>query len=378
MRGGKKIIARAFAAAAAVLAAAVLLTGCKSGKTESGSSKSGEEQLFLTAPHRGKIQLEFAPKTSIFRGGMADNFTVEHHKGQVSFCALGDNLIHDGIFTYALNALGGDFNYLYEAVRDYVQSVDIAILNHETMLVADPGQIGGYPAFGTPLGVGDAVFNAGFDVVSCATNHCMDRGGYAANVTRQFYRDRGIACIGIQAYDEPDYIPYWIVERNGLRIAFLNYTYGTNGYPIPDDFPNMVHTLDSEWQVRSDIQAACADSDLQVMCVHMGNEYDFEPNDYQNYWMQVFMEEGVDVVIGSHPHVLQPYGVLQGPNGRQMLVYYSLGNFISCQIPEECKIGGMALFTVSVDGRGVHFNYDRMKTRTVQEGLFYHTILSET
>ena len=369
-KGRGRLVVKACIAAAVFLAAGLTLAGC---------AKKETEEVFALPPRRGAIQLDFTPKSHVFEKGMAEKCTYEHHSGQVSFMAVGDNLIHSGIYTYGLNYNNGDFNYLYDGIRDYSQSADIAIINHETMLVADPGEISGYPAFGTPLAVGDAVVNAGFDVVSCATNHCMDKGGYAANVTRQFYRDRGITCIGIQAYDEPDYIPYWIVEKNGLRIAFFNYTYGTNGYPIPDDYPNMVHTLDDEWQVRADLAAGAADSDIQIVCVHMGNEYDFEPNDYQNYWLQIFMEYGVDVVIGSHPHVLQPYGIIQGEGGKQMLVYYSLGNFVSCQTEEACQIGGMALFTIRKDGRGTRvIAYDRMKTRTVQEGLYYyHTILSE-
>ena len=371
MRGKIHPAVKAIIAAAALLTAGLLLSGC--------SDHVSDTEAFLAPPKRGGIQLEYSPKSRLFERGIADKCTYEHRSGEVCFMAVGDNLIHDGIWTYGMNSNGGDFNYLYDAVRDYAAAADVAIINHETMLVADPGQISGYPAFGTPMNVGEAVINAGFDVVSCATNHCMDKGGYGANVTRQFYRDRGITCIGIQAFDEPDYIPYWIVEKNGLRIAFFNYTYGTNGWPIPDEFPNMVHTLDDEWQVRADLAAGAADSDIQIVCVHMGNEYDFEPNDYQNYWIQIFMEYGVDAVIGSHPHVLQPYGVIQGEGGKQMLVYYSLGNYVSCQLEEECQIGGMALFTIRKDGRGTRpIWYDRMKTRTVQDGLLYHTILSET
>ena len=268
----------------------------------------------------------------------------------VSFLCVGDNLIHSSLIQCGLN-MGGDWNYMYDPIRGYIEEADVAVINQETMLVDDPGQYGGYPQFGTPYGVADATINAGFDVFTCATNHSMDKDAYAIDCTVRYYEEHGMTYTGIQNSETASYnIPYTIFERNGIRFAFLNYTYDTNGYPLPDGCPYMVHLLENEEQIRADLAAADADSDCVIVFAHWGDEYSPYVNDFQFYWTNVFYDCGVDVVVGGHPHVVEPYEMKTDGQGHDMLVYYSLGNFVSNQTDVECLVGGMARFTITKTG----------------------------
>ena len=125
-----------------------------------------------------------------------------------------------------------------------------------------------------------------------------------------------------------------------------------NGQPLPDDCPYAVHKLTDEAQIRADIRAAQEAADIVIVFAHWGTEYQTEPDEEQNRWTQVFLEEGVDVVIGTHPHVLQPYEWITAEDGHRMLVYYSLGNFVSAQDMPDRILGGMAQFKAVITLNG--------------------------
>ncbi len=296
--------------------------------------------------------------------------TPEPEPVSVSFLCVGDNLIHSSLINCGLN-MGGDWNYMYDPIRSYIEEADIAIINQETMLVDNPEEYSGYPAFGTPYGVADATINAGFDFFTCGTNHSLDKGSYGIDCTVAYYDSHGMPYAGIQSSATASYdIPYTIVERNGIRFAFLNYTYDTNGYPLPEGCPYMVHLLDNEEQIRADLAAAKADSDCVIVFVHWGDEYSQYVNDYQFYWANVFYECGVTVVVGGHPHVVEPYEVKTDGQGHDMLVYYSLGNFVSNQTDQECLVGAMARFTITKTGDNVgisSWTIDPVATHTTAE-----------
>ena len=214
--------------------------------------------------------------------------------------------------------------------------------------------------------------NADFDVVTCATNHALDRGAEGVSFTKTFFDNNKVICLGIQSEEEEEYQPYQIIIRNGVRFALLNYTYGTNGLPIPDKNPYMVHLLDDKEKIRGDIAEAKNAADLVIVFAHWGTEYVEEPDDFQKQWAQVFLDSGVDILIGTHPHVIQPYEVLTDDNGHSMLVYYSLGNFISAQPEKSCVKGGMAMFKVSLTSAGYRVTeYDLIPLSiTWQEGKY--------
>lgn len=268
----------------------------------------------------------------------------------LSFMCVGDNLIHSQLINTGLS-YGGDWSYMYENMIPYIQAADVAVINEETMLVDDPAEYSGYPAFGTPYGVADAEISAGFDIFTCATNHSLDKWRYGIDCTVAYYNTYGICYTGIQGSDDQaSYTQYKIYEKNGIRCAILNYTYGLNGYSLPEGYPYMVHTFDDEARIRNDIAAANADADVVLAFVHWGDEYSPYVNSFQEYWTNVFYECGVDVVVGSHPHVVEPYQMIDDGAGHQMLVYYSLGNFVSNQDELPDMVGGMANFTIKKTG----------------------------
>ena len=282
-----------------------------------------------------------------------DDFGLKNiEKKTISFVAVGDNLIHKPIYTYGLNN-GSDFSYLYENVKDVISAADVAIINNETILVDDSKLYGTYPCFGTPVEIGDAVIDAGFDVMSCATNHSIDRGKTGVDTTIRFYDEKNVTHLGIQASDDQDeYKAYELYDANGMKVAFYNYTYGTNGIHLPKGCPNMVHLLNDEEKIRNDLAGVPEEADLIIVCVHWGTEYNTGIDSMQKKWSKIFNECGVDVVIGTHPHVLEPYEVITSESGNETLVYYSLGNFMSYQTKQPRVVGGMAKFTVEKTADG--------------------------
>lgn len=332
----------------------------------SGGNKNGDRWLLLTDPE-GDV--------SFWRWS---SWGFEKEDPKVSFVVFGDNLIHEPIYTYGLNH-GGDFDFLYKNVKERIAESDIAVINQETPLADVPGEYGDYPRFGTPIQVGEAIVNAGFDVVACATNHALDRGAKGIHTTKKYFAEHDVVCLGIQPEEEREKIPYEIVMRKGAKFALLNYTYGTNGNPLPEGYPHTVHLLKDEAQVRADIESAGAEADLVVVFVHWGTENSTEIDDFQRKWVNVFLESEVDAVVGSHPHVLQPFEMLEGENGHKMLVYYSLGNFVSAQPEKSCEKGGMAEFTAAPGKDGYEIISYGLESLTVlwQEGGGYTTVLKE-
>lgn len=309
---------------------------------------------------------------------MWDSWGVKTVDSKVSVVAFGDNLIHEPIFEYARNEESGSFDFLYEPFLDEIQTADIAALNAETVLVDSDESVGGYPSFGSPIEVGEAIKNAGFDVASCANNHVLDRGIQGIDTTVKFYKDAGITCVGIQDSTDTEYRPYELISRNGMRIALFSYTYGTNAGDISEDYPNVVHYLprkdtqeiggkkaafnetkesavnEQGNKLISDIESARKEADFVIVFVHWGDEYNKEVTPSQEHIAELFAEGGADVVIGTHPHVVQKTEMLDRPDGGKMLVYYSLGNFRADQAQsEETKRGAEAAFTIAHTYDGV-------------------------
>lgn len=289
----------------------------------------------------------------------------------VSFVVFGDNLIHEPIYRYGLNH-GESFDFLFENFKDIISASDIAVINQETPFTADPSGYSDYPRFGTPVFVGEAIVNAGFSVVTCATNHALDRGIEGIDTTKEFFDEHQMKCLGIQSRNEKDYCPYQILFKNGIRFALLNYTYGTNGIGIPDENPYAVHLLEDEDKVRKDIEEARSEADFVIVFVHWGTEYLGQTDEFQQKWTQIFSDSNADVVVGTHPHTLQPYEMIQNDDGHKMLIFYSIGNFISAQPEKSCVKGGMASFTVSLTSEGYQVTEYALQPLSItwQEGRY--------
>ena len=250
---------------------------------------------------------------------------------EVDLLMVGDILLHDNVQNSG-KLPNGTYNYdhLFENVIDDIQAADIAIANQEVILGGTELGLSGYPAFNGPFEVGDALVNAGFDVILHATNHTLDRGKKALLNCLDFWETNHPEVAVLGAFDsQEDYDnSIYVYEKDGLTIAILNYTYGTNGIPSPSDMPFAVARLEEE-KVISDLQKAEILADFTIVCPHWGTEYQHKQSDEQEKWAALFMEYGADLIIGTHPHYIQPVEMLTDEAGKQMLVYYSLGNFIN-------------------------------------------------
>ena len=267
---------------------------------------------------------------------------------KATILAVGDNLYHTSLMESGQYESGQwDYKHVYANLKNQIQAADLAIVNQETVFTTDHGSISSYPAFATPTEVGDALVDAGFDIVTSATNHIDDFGYDNLAQTLEFWKNNypDITLLGIHDSQE-DADAVKVREVNGIKIAFLNYTYGTNsGNAAIEDKPYMIYIFDKD-KVAADIQKAKKLSDCIIVCAHWGAENETMPNEYEKQWTAFLLEQGVDVVIGGNPHVLQPYGRIFDDSGNSMLVYYSLGNFVTGQESLNKLLGGMASFTI--------------------------------
>lgn len=264
---------------------------------------------------------------------------------KVTLLAVGDNLIHNTLISAGEQA-DGSLNYdsLYANMKPEIEKFDISVIDQETILGGSDFEYTGYPVFNSPWEIGDAAINAGFDVFNCATNHTLDKGWAGIEKEIEFFSTKdNVVQLGVNASEDKK-ITYY--EKNGITFSMLNYTYGTNGIPLPSDKPWCVNMLEKD-SVAKDIKEARANSDVVIVFPHWGTEYSFDVSDYQKEYTKMFSELGVDIVIGCHPHVIEPVEwVTNEETGHKMIVYYSLGNFISHQIDPENLLGGMAELTI--------------------------------
>ena len=266
---------------------------------------------------------------------------------KVTIVAVGDNLIHNTLIAAGEQEDGTlDYTSLYANIKPEIEKADIAIIDQETILGGSEFEYTGYPIFNSPWEIGDAAIDAGFDIFNCATNHTLDKGWAGIeNEIEYFSTKEGVVRLGVNA-NEQEYNQITYYEKNGITFSLLNYTYGTNGIPLPEDKPWCVNLLDKD-KVTADIKEARANSDVVMVFPHWGNENSHDVSDYQREYTQLFYDLGVDIVIGCHPHVLQPVEwITSEDSDHKMLVYYSLGNFISHQIELYQLCGGIAQLTV--------------------------------
>ncbi|MBQ4066510.1 MAG: CapA family protein [Clostridia bacterium] len=276
---------------------------------------------------------------------------------EVTISMVGDVLLHEKVSESGEMA-DGTYNYdhLFANVREEIEAADIAIVNQEVILGGRDMGISGYPSFNGAFEVGDAIAGAGFDIVLHATNHTIDRGSKAVRNCISFWETNHpeMAILGINSSPE-EQSDIYVREENGIKIAFLNYTYGTNGIPLPTDMPYCVNLLD-EATLKADISAAEAMADFTVVLPHWGTEYVLEADSNQRYWANIMFQCGADLVIGTHPHVIEPVEIMEDED-HSMLIYYSIGNFINSTAQTGAGIanrmvGGMANVTLDRDENG--------------------------
>lgn len=245
---------------------------------------------------------------------------------------IGDMLMHDGVINSGLSNGKYNFDHLFTNISEEILGADIAIVNQEVIIAGPDYEISGYPRFNSPLELANSISKAGFDIVLHASNHPLDKGKDAALYCLSYWQSNfpHIDVLGIHETEE-DAKEITVREINGIKLAFLNYTFDVNASlkPILQQTPYLVDTLNEE-KVRRDIANAELLADATIVAVHWGTEYTHKVSDYQQKWAKIFLECGVDLVLGTHPHVIQPVEWLESSDGHRMLVYWSLGNFVNC------------------------------------------------
>ncbi len=259
----------------------------------------------------------------------------------VSFMGVGDNLIHDTVYNDALQSDGTyDFTKMYSNFKEDAQNSDISFINQETVLGGEELGLSGYPTFNSPSEIAKNLEDTGFNLVNLATNHCLDKSEQGIINELNTFKQTNIVTNGVYDSQEAfDTIPTF--TKKGITFSFLAYTYGTNGIEAPNSYN--VRYLDDD-QIQSDVAKAKEMSDVVIVSAHWGDENTFEPNDLQTHYAQLFADCGVDVVIGTHPHTIQPVEWITGNSGNKMLCVYSLGNFIGGMLTTDNAIGGEIKF----------------------------------
>ena len=253
---------------------------------------------------------------------------------RVSFVAVGDNLPEAVLGSYADACAGeagdGQYDYrpLYQHVKPYIEAADLAYMKQETHLGGDDIGPRGWPSFNTTDAMADAVVDTGFDLVASASNHSYDWGTYGAvEHSREVWNTMPVTFAGTAAsQEEADAVP--VAERNGITFALLDYTYGVTGFDRSDLPAYSVSFIDEE-RIRADVARAKEQADVVLVAMHWGTENQTEPDEDQLHYAQLLADLEVDVVLGSHPHVIGPLAWVEGSSGHRTLVAYSLGNFLS-------------------------------------------------
>ena len=261
----------------------------------------------------------------------------------VRFSATGDDLIHDGLYIQARQrGTDGyyDFSYVYENMREFYSQFDVNWLNQET-LVNDEFAPSGYPCFSTPGDITDALYDLGFRVFSLSNNHSYDKGaaGIEASLRHWEAMPEDVRYMGFYTLADPTEYVYQTV--NGITFGYLSYTEHTNGIPTPSQAEHGVIYLSDRETIAKQIADMRPNCDVLIVSCHMGTEGSHTVNDFQKDTAQWLADQGVDLVIGTHPHVTQNAEWLTGANGNQTFVAYSLGNFANAQSSADNVIGAV-------------------------------------
>jgi len=307
---------------------------------------------------------------------------------EASLIAVGDNLIHSSVYNDANKHAGYngyDFRPMYKYIKEIVTNYDIGYINQETILGGTQLGLDDYPTFNSPQEVGDAVIDAGFNLVSLATNHTVDYGKQAVLNSCEYWNNQEEVLTSGSYCSEEERNEIRIKEANNITYTMLNYTYGTNGMPVADDYlvnvwPTNISinnpSIDTKYQeykeqVKQDIEKVRDKVDVLIVAMHWGVEYTHNPTDYEKDMAEYLASLGVDIIIGTHPHVIQPVTWID-----DTLVIYSLGNFLSAQYQNQstctyykCTVGLMTNLTIEKTVKG---DTTDIKISNVENELIYN------
>lgn len=271
----------------------------------------------------------------------------------IRYVGVGDNLIHDAVYSWANKLAGGDgkvtgttgekeFNFLpmYSGIADIIKNADVASINQETIPGGDELGITSYPCFNSPRKLIYDMKELGFDIFSHATNHTYDKGSRGVKGAYEFYEtfNGEIVAPGIYKKGERN---FRTLTKNGIKLGLVSYTEMTNGITLPESAEYYAPLLDDENLIISDLLYAKENSDFVIAYLHWGNEYQFEPSSKQRETAELFAKNGADIIIGTHPHVIQPVEYIG-----DVPVIYSLGNFMSAQVDKYNMVEGLISFDI--------------------------------
>ena len=279
---------------------------------------------------------------NVIAGDKNQGTEVKEETYKLSMVMVGDNLIHSSIYKDA-NKLAGydgyDFKPMITMIKDKVKGYDLAYYNQETILGGSELGLSDYPTFNSPYEAGDAMLDAGFNMVSLATNHTIDRGEKAVLNSCEYWNSKTDVLTAGSYCSEEERNEIKVMEKNDITYTMLNYTYGTNGIAIPKGKDYLVNVWPMDYNadygegyeafketVKKDVERVRDKVDVLIVAMHWGVEYTHTPTKYQKDAAEFLASLGVDIVIGTHPHVVQPVEWID-----DTIVFYSLGNFISAQ-----------------------------------------------
>ena len=259
-----------------------------------------------------------------------------------SLAAIGDVMCHNTQYMDAYNSSTDsyDFSYVFEDIETYIQSADISIGSLETTFAGKDRGYSNYPTFNSPEQLAYDLSEMGLDVLSTAGNHALDKGFSGLSNTLDVLDDANISHSGTYRTQE-DRDSVLIKDVKGVKVAILSYTYGTNGIPVPSDKEFCVNLIDKDL-IKQDIEnAKSQNADVIISCMHWGIEYQTIQNKEQENLADFLFENGVDIILGNHPHVLQPMEkrsvTLEDGTVKDCFVIYALGNFICDQNSENTR-----------------------------------------
>ncbi len=303
------------------------------------------------AAQNGGTGLVGAGAAQLAQGGRTSfSFSARPEENDTIFVTMvGDILLHTKVMENCRNDDGSySFSSIFAGTKSVTGRADISLVNQEVIIGGTELGVSGYPRFNAPYEIADSLVEAGFNVICHATNHAVDKGKQGIlNCLNYWSKNHPeISVIGLYGTKE-DSEKIFIYEKNGMKIAVLNYTLHTNFLSLPADMKFAVNLLDED-KVRTDLEKAKSLADFIIVCPHWGVEYSHEVSSAQRNWCKIFMEYGVGLVIGTHPHVIQPIEMMTDEaTGKKMLVYYSLGNFVNwtANTGKNCAsqfVGGLA------------------------------------
>ena len=358
----------------AIVAAILMISssGCTAFRTDSGQNNNRPLSGYSSDLDPYEIPASDVPVIRV-----PEDSLPPEEKTVVSFIGAGDNIVYYGNVRDAAscalpNGRRYNFSPIYSSVKDTVMNADIAFINQETLMCGEGYAFSYYPRFNGPQDMGYDLADVGFDIVNIANNHMLDKGADGLSATIDFWRTvEGITLIGGYKNEEEFLEPH-IVESKGIRIAFLSYTLFTNNLTLPSSSPLIVPYPD-EGTVISQIARAHEMADFLIVSVHWDQENIFSPNENQKSFARLLSEHGVDVILGHHPHVIQPIEYLDRPDGGKTLCVYSLGNFVAEMARDYNMLGGMISFDIVKQGNNVTMeNVEFLPTVYYYDASFYN------